>query len=204
VLEADYSPRPARVHTTHASAQVAPAGESRRLRFRFSPDEAGDELLDLSTKGLKLRTRVTAPVLEEGLEIALRHPHLRGPIRVEGRVKWVQTEDDGTQTVGVEFEKLRDTTKVAIMQLVVLELGSTVYGDAGPVGYVSEVRPADDDERRFVLYDRTRNEVGQVAKRPTGFSVERAGQEPRELVSLEEAIAAAYDERKVRVVPPVR
>ncbi|MBL4846444.1 MAG: PilZ domain-containing protein [Planctomycetes bacterium] len=204
MLEAEYSPRPARVHTTQASARVAPAGESRRLRFGVTADKAGDELLDLSTKGLKIRTRAGAPALDEVLEIALRHPHLRGPIRVEGRVKWIQDEDDGAKTVGVEFEKLRDTTRVAIMQLVVLELGSTVYGEQGPLGYVAEVRLAEGEERRFVLYDRERKEIGQVAKRPTGFSVEGIEQDPRELVTLQEAVAAVFSERKVRLVPPVR
>lgn len=201
MLEGDYGPRPARVHTAQASARVAPTGESRRLRFHLAPDAAGDELLDLSTKGLKLRTREAAPAIGDALEIALRHPHLRGPIRVEGKVKWVQHDEGGTLTVGVEFEMLRDTTKVAIMQLVVLELGSTVYGGEGPVGYVAEGRTEGDEERRFVLYGRRREEVGQVFKRATGFMLKDGD---RELATLAEALAVAFSEAKVRVVPPIR
>lgn len=201
MLEADYGPRPARVHTAQASARVAPTGESRRLRFHLAPDTAGDELLDLSTKGLKLKTREAAPAVGDALEIALRHPHLRGPIRVEGRVKWVQHDEGGTQTVGVEFEKLRDTTKVAIMQLVVLELGSTVYGEEGPVGYVAEARVSGDEDRRFVLYGRKRDEIGQVFKRATGFTLKGGD---RERATLAEALAEGFGEAKVRVVPPIR
>lgn len=205
MFEADYSPRPARVHTTQASAQVAPSGESRRLRLRVPADDAGDELLDLSTKGLKLRTRTAGPALGERLEIALRHPHLRGPIRVQGQVKWSRPGGEGALLIGIEFEQLRDTTKVAIMQLVVLELGSTAYGASGPVGFVAEVRPEGEaEERRFVLYDRSRLELARISKRATGFTLEREESSPPEVATLKEALGLGFGQASIRVVPPLR
>lgn len=204
MLEADYTPRPARVHTTQASAKLAPRGESRRLRLGVGADEAGDELLDLSTKGLKLRTRTAGPALGETLEIALRHPHLRGPIRVQGQVKWSRPGGEGARLIGVEFEHLRDTTKVAIMQLVVLELGSTAYGAAGPVGFVAEVRPEEGEARRFVLYDRTRLELARISKRATGFTLETETETHPEVATLKEALALGFAQPSIRVVPPLR
>ncbi|MGE0712250.1 MAG: PilZ domain-containing protein [Planctomycetota bacterium] len=201
MLEAHYSPRPPRVQVNTAKAVVTPQGTSpRALRFGGAPDAEADRIVDVSTKGLKLCTYGPAPAPDSLLEIELRHPHLRGPIRVNGRVKWVLPEGGQTQ-VGVAFEHLRDTTRVALMQLVVLELGSSIYGAKGALGFVAANAGA--AAPRYTVYDLRREVLAELIATSAGYRLERPGAEPLECPTLPAALGRLFEEPKVRVVPPI-
>jgi hypothetical protein len=200
MLEGSYSSRPPRIQVQSATARVTPAG-GRRLRFAGAPDADADQILDINTKGLKLHCRGEAPELESLIDIDLRHPHLRGPIRLQGRVKWVRT-DEGTHKVGVRFEMLRDTTRVALMQLVVLELGRSVYGSNGSLGYVSVV---EGEPKRYTAYNLRRELLGSVVATTAGYRAEPSEGDPsREFVTLKEALSVLFGQPAQRIVPPIR
>ena len=120
MLEASYSARPPRVLVSDVKASRA--SDSRRLKVSGAPEADADALVDLSSRGLKMITSGAPPAVDTVLELELRHPKLKGTVQVSGRVRWVTPEADGTAKVGVVFEELRDTTKVAIAQLVAYNL----------------------------------------------------------------------------------
>jgi len=201
MLEAHYAPRPPRLQASAATAAIK-RSVSRRLRLGDAPSADHDVLLDLSSRGLKIRG-VGAPP-EEGakLDVELRHPSLRGPIQLAGQVKWVTPEEaDGPWCAGIEFELVRDTTSVALVQLIALELGSTVYGDRGPVGFVAA---SGEPAPGATVYALDRRVVASIT-RGAGFTLLPAGGEPSEHGSLQAALETLFPgHRRLKVAPPLR
>lgn len=200
MLEAHYAPRVPRIHASAATARVGERRASRRLRVGAAPAAESDALLDLSSKGAKIRGRGEPPALGAELDLELGHPRLRGPIGLRGEVRWVQPDEDGTWRAGIAFERVRDTTAVALMQLIVLELGSTIYGARGQVGFVAQ-----GEHERLHVYGLDRQLLATIVKERL-FALEPAGGAPRsEHGSLEAALAALFaDAGRLRVVPPLR
>lgn len=200
MLEAHYAPRVPRIQASTATARVGERRASRRLRVGAAPAAESDALLDLSSKGAKIRGRGGPPAVGAELDLELGHPRLRGPIGLRGEVRWVQPEADGTWRAGIAFEQVRDTTAVALMQLIVLELGSTIYGARGQVGFVAQ-----GERGRLHVYGLDRQLLATIVKEEL-FALEPAGGEPRsEHGSLEAALAALFaDAGRLRVAPPLR
>ena len=201
MLEANYTPRPPRIEVKDATAKVGRV-DSRRLTLHEGASADADRIVDLNTKGLKLIVAGEPPELESLLEIELRHPQLRGPLRLQGRVKWARDDEEGQTSVGVAFEQLRDTTRVALMQIVVLELGSSVYGPQGQLGFVA---PNDeDDPPRYFVYDLRRHRIGTVFHRPTGYELDASTGGGGEFVTLGEALHELFGAGPLRIVPPLK
>ncbi len=200
--------RSPRVHTAAATASLAAKrGESRRLTFSESASAESDALMDLSSTGLKMLTQGWAPEVDAVLDLELRHPALRGSIQVQGRVKWVNANDDETFKVGLHFEEMRDTTKVALIQLIVLELGSTIYAPSGQVGFIAKNRDvAGSEERFYTVYTPRREKLGTVHQTGAGYALERTDHEGRlDFVTLLDALEFLFPEAvPIRVHPDVR
>lgn len=206
MLEGHYAPRPPRMQPSAATATIK-RSVSRRLQVGASPSDDHDVLLDLSSRGLKIRGVGAAPEQGARLDVELRHPSLRGPIKLAGQVKWISedphgADDAATWRAGVEFELVRDTTSVALVQLITLELGSTIYGRRGPVGYVAPAggpRPSE-----ATVYGLDRHFLGTIAREATFVLTLDAG-DTSEHGSLETALAELFPGHpRLRVAPPVR
>ena len=205
MLEAFYTPRPPRVRASAATATLGRG--SRRLRVGSQAGQDVDALLDLSSTGMKILTSMGPLEVGEQLDVELRHPEVRGPIALEGHVRWVEEGPGKTWDVGIRFERVRDTTAVALERLIGLELGSTVQSPRGQLGFVSPgAADASGTTRHFHVYGRYREELGIVAGMPGGtFTVSRSGKDPQpvERATFEEALRWVYQcgEESLRVRP---
>lgn len=198
MLDAQYSPRSPRVQASSATATMAERG-SRRLRLEPAPAPDSDALLDLSTKGLKMRTHTWAPKVDALLDLELKHPHLKGPIKLVGRVKWVQRDEGEMHLVGIHFEEVRDTTKVALIQLIVLELGSTIYARHGHVGFLSRAGEGD----RFVIYGLNRQVLATIRTAEGGVHLDH-GDRGATFPTVQEALESVFpDDTPLKVVPKI-
>lgn len=202
-----YTSRAPRVQVSETKAALARSGSSRRLRLAHRPSESVDAILDLSLSGMKIQTYAFAPEPEDLLDVELRHRELRGPVKLTGRVKWVREEHDNEYTVGIHFEQVRDTTRVALERFISLELGSTIVNDSGKVGFLADGPRAPLGEQRLVIYDPLRGEVAEVLV-GTGACLLRLRDQPdaspETFETLEAALERVFPGRgRVRIVAPV-
>ncbi|MCO5170717.1 MAG: PilZ domain-containing protein [Planctomycetes bacterium] len=201
MLEARYTPRAPRVHTA--------GGAVRRLALHGGADldPTEDLLLDLGAGGMKL---LTGRPIHAGdlLDVALSHPALRGAVTLAARVVWTRPSPThpGYLEAGLTFDGLRDTTRVALEQVIGAELGSQVLcRGRGQVGWVA---PGQDGATWFV-YDLERREVARILADAGGFRAQRrvgrAEQWSRDLERLIDALAWTLEQPSelLETSPPV-
>jgi hypothetical protein len=205
MLEAHYQRREGRVQAGWTQAVL---GGSRRLRLvslasgGADPEPgSSDELLDLSSRGVKLRTRAPAPRPGDGILIELRHPEVRGSVSLRGEVRWAEADPAPAETfqVGVVFVEVRDTTAVALERLIALELGSEVKTSGGAFrGYVAP----DPSGQRWTLYGPDRVRLGKAHGSEGGVVLCQGTREDHH-PDLAAAIAAAFGEEGLEIAPPL-
>lgn len=201
MLEVRYTPRAPRVRTA--------GGAVRRLALHGGADldPTEDLLLDLGPGGMKL---LTARPIHPGdvVDLSLGHPALRGAVTLAARVVWTRPSParSGYAEAGLTFEGLRDTTRVALEQVIAAELGSQVLcRGRGPLGWVA---PGQDGATWFV-YDLERRDVGRILADAAGFRAQRlagpAEQWSRDVAGLLEALAWTFEQRAdlLELQPPL-
>lgn len=207
MLEGHYAGREPRVHVAAASAAMT----RRRLLFLRAPRQDADALLDLSLTGMKILAHGAPPAAGDRLDIELGHPAVKGTVHLEGEVRWVRPEPgrEGVWGAGIQFQRLRDTTRVALERLIVLELGSMVQsGLQGHLGYVAHASGAHLEGTWFV-YDVDRRELARIEEEPLYYRVTRSGDDDerpraRDVESFQEALRWVFDvPTRLDVEPPL-
>lgn len=204
MFEAHYTPRAPRI-------QVAGGAVRRRLSLRSSSTTEGDDqVLDLSGDGMKL---LAAHPLSPGdvLDVELIHPALRGALALSASVQWARPSSAAPDRVeaGLRFDCLRDTTRVALEQVIAAELGSQVVSRGrGVVGWIASAGAVHRIEITYFVYDLEQREVATVLELdPTTFRVTRrqTPYDPREFETLVGALGWVLDQRPdlLEVAPPL-
>lgn len=197
MLEAHYTPRAPRVHM--ARAAITPCHRRIELHGGADLDPTEDLLLDLGGGGMKL---LTARPIHVGdvLDVELSHPALRGPVSLVARIVWTRLSPShgGYTEAGAAFDGLRDTTRVALEQVMADELGSQVLARGRHVGWVarsSGLTGPGQGTHTFVVYDLERREVARILQDPLGYRVhrldERGERWSRDLDALDAAVGWA-------------
>ncbi|RMG17184.1 MAG: PilZ domain-containing protein [Planctomycetota bacterium] len=194
MLEASYRPREGRVEAGRATASIASG--RRRLRADARPGADGDELVDLSPRGMKIRTAGAPPREGTLLTVELRHPSLPGALSLQGQVRWVEAGPAGC-TVGIAFQQVRDTTAVALEQVVARELGHAVHAPTGQVGFLARGKSGGPT---WVAYDRDRQRLGHVRAEAGALVVEAQGEVHR-CADLGEVLERVFGQTALRVTP---
>lgn len=203
MFEAHYTPRAPRV-------QVAGGAVRRRLALRSAPS-GDDQVLDLSGDGMKL---LAAQPLATGdvLDVELTHPVLRGALALSASVQWARQSSAAPDRVeaGLRFDCMRDTTRVALEQVIAAELGSQVVSRGrGHVGWIAKAGPIQriDADADYFVYDNEQREVATFLEVEGGFRVTRrqTPYDPREFEALVAALGWVLDQRSdhLDVVPPL-
>src|SRR5690606_15339257 len=114
---------------------------------------------------------------------------------------------------GLRFDGLRDTTRVALEQVMSAELGSQVLSRGRHVGWVARSSGLADPSRQatsaYIVYDLERREVARILEDVLGHRVhrrrERGEQWSRDLQGLAAALAWTLDlEREpIEISPPL-
>jgi PilZ domain len=156
-FEGRWITREPRIKVAKAQATVAP----RRLLFLERPRQDADAIVDLSQTGMKLIAAGLPPATDQVLDFDLRHPELRGAVTVAGRIQWIREVEVTSWEAGVRFLQVRDTTRVALQRLILLELGSTVLKEHRRLGFISP-QPAVDGSFLYTIYDPERRELASV------------------------------------------
>jgi hypothetical protein len=199
MFEAHYTPRAPRV-------QVAGGAVRRRLALRSAPS-GDDQVLDLSSDGMKL---LAAQPLTPGdvLDVELMHPALRGALALSASVQWARPSSAAPDRVeaGLRFDCMRDTTRVALEQVIAAELGSQVVSPGtGHVGWIAKAGSIQRTDADYFVYDREQREVATFIEVEGAFRVTRrqTPYDPREFETLAGALGWALDQRseRLQVIP---
>jgi hypothetical protein len=204
MFEAHYTPRAPRI-------QVAGGAVRRRLSLRSASTTGGeDQVLDLSGDGMKL---LAAHPLSPGdvLDVELMHPALRGALALSASVQWARPSGAAPDRVeaGLRFDCMRDTTRVALEQVIAAELGSQVVNRArGVVGWIAGAGAVHRIEITYFVYDLEQREVATVLELdPATFRVTRrlSPYDPREFETLAGALGWVLDQPSelLDVAPPL-
>ena len=74
------------------------------------------ELLNISSGGIRVRTKDAPPQLGEALHVQFRIPPTDEVLRIVGKVVWIESLHASLHEFGVRFINLHETTRIAILR----------------------------------------------------------------------------------------
>lgn len=183
----------------------------RKLRLFKGEPHPTEAVLDLSSTGMKILARGSPLAKGDRLSVDFGHASLGAKkLELEGVVRWVRPEPGAGAgySAGVEFVDVKEAARARLERLIAIELGSLVSIGPRHVGFAARGAAEADLAGTLFVYDRDRNEVGQIVDEKLYLHATRTREgeiERKQAGTLAPLLKWMFDEKegKVDIDPPI-